>query len=195
MPWHDMFVAQVPFWERILRAVVVYVFVVAALRLAGKRELGQLNSLDLVVLLFLSNILQNSIIGNDVSITGGLIGAATLLLVNYLTIRFLYRFPQIDQLVEGEATLLILDGAVQRESLRKELLTEEELLVACHKQGILNVTDVARAYLEPGGAITVFARTPTASEALSADAQRKLDDLLAGMRRLEDLLSARSQQE
>ena len=164
MSWHDMFVAQVPVWERIVRAVVVYAFVVVALRLAGKREMGQLNSLDLVVLLFLSNILQNSIIGNDLSITGGVLGAATLLGVNYLTIRFLYRFPRLDRLVEGEATLLIVDGAVQRANLRKELLTEEELLVACHKQGILNVSDVERAYLEPGGAITVFARTPTTTE-------------------------------
>lgn len=183
--WHDIWVVQVPVWERVLRAVVVYLFVVVALRLAGKRELGQLNSLDLVVLLFLSNILQNSIIGNDVSITGGVIGATTMLTLNYATIRFLYSFPKLDELVEGDPTLLVQDGRVIHDNLHKELLTETELLVACHKQGIYDVADVERAILEPGGAITVFAKRPSSDEIEAATVERKLDSVLEALRRLE----------
>jgi len=183
--WHDIWVIQVPWWERILRAVVVYIFVVVALRLAGKRELGQLNSLDLVVLLFLSNILQNSIIGNDVSITGGVIGAATLLALNYATNRVLFLFPVIDRVVEGDATPLIDDGRVIAANLKKELLTEEELLVAVHKQGLYSLEEVENAYLEPGGAITVFARRPTVEERETGEMERRLDQLLAAVQRLE----------
>ncbi len=188
--WHDIWVLQVPWWERILRAVVVYAFVVVALRLAGKRELGQLNSLDLVVLLFLSNILQNSIIGNDVSITGGVIGAATLLLVNYATIRVLFLFPAIDRVVEGDATVLIENGRLISQNLRKELLTEEELIVACHKQGLYSLDEVERAYLEPGGAITIFARRPTTEEQETSDIEQRLETLIAAVERIEARLGA-----
>lgn len=188
--WHDIWVLQIPWWERILRAVVVYAFVVVALRLAGKRELGQLNSLDLVVLLFLSNILQNSIIGNDVSITGGVIGAATLLLVNYATIRVLFLFPAIDRVVEGDATVLVENGRLIGQNLKKELLTEEELIVACHKQGLYSLDEVERAYLEPGGAITIFARRPTAEERETAATEQRLETLIAAVQRIEARLGA-----
>jgi uncharacterized membrane protein YcaP (DUF421 family) len=188
--WHDIWVLQVPWWERILRAVVVYAFVVVALRLAGKRELGQLNSLDLVVLLFLSNILQNSIIGNDVSITGGIIGAATLLLVNYATIRVLFLFPAIDRVVEGDATVLVENGQLISQNLKKELLTEEELIVACHKQGLYSLDEVERAYLEPGGAITIFARRPTAEERETSAIEQRLETLIAAVQRIEARLGA-----
>ena len=97
----DMFVLALPVAEKILRPVVVYFFLVIGLRLAGKRELAQLNPFDLVVLLTLSNTVQNAIIGDDNSVTGGVIGAATLLLVNYLVVRFLYRHQKLDRLVEG----------------------------------------------------------------------------------------------
>ena len=87
--WHDMFFPGAPIIEKILRMVIVYAFMIIGLRLAGKRELAQLNPFDLVVLLTLSNTLQNAIIGNDNSVTGGIIGAAALLLINYLVVRFL----------------------------------------------------------------------------------------------------------
>src|SRR5205809_7349569 len=100
--WQDMFVLGVPLLEKIVRPVLVYVFLVAGLRLAGKRELAQLNPFDLVVLLTLSNTVQNAIIGNDNSITGGVIGAATLLLINYGVVRFLYEHEGLERLVEGD---------------------------------------------------------------------------------------------
>src|SRR5450755_3700626 len=110
--WNDMFVMGLPLAEKILRPVVVYAFLVISLRLSGKRELAQLNPFDLVVLLTLSNTVQNAIIGEDNSVTGGIIGAATLLLVNFLVVRFLYRHEKLDRIVEGESCVLIENGKI-----------------------------------------------------------------------------------
>src|SRR5215470_7372547 len=131
----DMFFLALPVAEKILRPIVVYFFLVIGLRLAGKRELAQLNPFDLVVLLTLSNTVQNAIIGDDNSVTGGIIGAATLLFVNYLVVRFLFRHEELDRLVEGEPDVLIDKGVIQMDRMRKELVTRAELEVAAHKQG------------------------------------------------------------
>src|SRR5215467_10151924 len=104
--FHDMFVLGLPVAEKILRPILVYVFLVVGLRLAGKRELAQLNPFDLVVLLTLSNTVQNAIIGDDNSVTGGVIGAATLLLINHGVVRYLYSHDRIDRLVEGDSDVL-----------------------------------------------------------------------------------------
>src|SRR6202162_3577211 len=110
--WTDMFVLAIPVAEKILRPMAVYFFLVIGLRLARKRELAQLNPFDLVVLLTLSNTVQNAIIGEDNSVTGGIIGASTLLLVNFLVVRFLFRHEKLDRLVEGEPTVLIEHGKI-----------------------------------------------------------------------------------
>ena len=183
---HDMFTLGVPVWERIARAILVYFFVVIALRLAGKREIGALNPFDLVVLLFLSNILQNSIIGNDLSITGGLIGAATLLLLNYAVQRFLFDHQALDRVLEGEATVLIEDGKILHENLKKELVTEDVLIVAVHKQGLLDIADVEKAVLETDGNISVFARTPTTDAQRHMEMSVKLDRIEAALARLSE---------
>src|ERR1700730_15616815 len=133
--WSHMFALSLPVLEKILRPLIVYVFLIVGLRLAGKRELAQLNPFDLVVLLTLSNTVQNAIIGEDNSVTGGLIGAATLLAVNYLVVRFLYDHEGLDRIVEGRATMLIDKGAVIEANLHSELITHAELLAAAHKQG------------------------------------------------------------
>ena len=185
---HDMFTLGVPVWERIIRAILVYFFVVVALRLAGKREIGALNPFDLVVLLFLSNILQNSIIGNDLSITGGLIGAATLLLLNYAVQRFLFDHQALDRVLEGEATVLIEDGKILHENLKKELVTEDVLIVAVHKQGLLDIADVEKAVLETDGNISVFARTPTTDAQRHMEMSVKLDRIEATLARLSESL-------
>src|ERR1700692_1544311 len=119
--WTDMFVLALPLAEKILRPIVVYFFLVIGLRLAGKRELAQLNPFDLVVLLTLSNTVQNAIIGDDNTVTGGFIGAATLVLVNYLFVRFLYSHPKIDEAIEGKTDVLIEGGKLQLVNLKKEL--------------------------------------------------------------------------
>src|SRR5512136_2002373 len=101
--WYQMFVLGVPILEKILRPTIVYFFLIIGLRLSGKRELAQLNPFDLVVLLTLSNAVQNAIIGDDNSVTGGLIGGATLLLVNYIMIRFLFTHQKLDRVIEGDS--------------------------------------------------------------------------------------------
>src|SRR5437667_10786464 len=133
--FHDMFHLGLPWAEKILRPIVVYLFLIVGLRLAGKRELAQLNAFDLVVLLTLSNTVQNAIIGDDNTVTGGVLGAATLLAVNYAVVRFLWEHEDLDRLVEGEATVLIENGKTCHDRLRKELMTVAELEVAAHKQG------------------------------------------------------------
>ena len=105
--WQDMFRLGVPVAEKILRPILVYIFLIVGLRLAGKRELAQLNPFDLVVLLTLSNTVQNAIIGEDNSVIGGVIGASTLLFVNYVLVRFLSRHETLERLVEGEPRVLM----------------------------------------------------------------------------------------
>src|SRR5712692_3262657 len=112
--WTDMFILTLPLLEKILRPIFVYAFLVIGLRLAGKRELAQLNPFDLVVLLTLSNTVQNAIIGEDNSVTGGLIGAATLLLVNYFVVRYLYSHERLDRVVEGRVEVVVGSGGVRR---------------------------------------------------------------------------------
>src|SRR6266403_2662975 len=132
--WTDMFVLALPVAEKILRPMAIYFFLVIGLRLAGKRELAQLNPFDLVVLLTLSNTVQNAIIGDDNSVTGGIIGATSLLIVNYLVVRFLYKHRSLDQLVEGKADILIEDGKVKTQRLKQELITMAQLEAAARKQ-------------------------------------------------------------
>src|ERR1700716_200698 len=133
--WRDMFVMGLPLLEKILRPVFVYAFLVVSLRLFGKRELVQLNPFDLVVLLTLSNTVQNAIIGEDNSVTGGIIGAATLLLVNHVVVRFLYSRERIDRLIEGASCSLIEDGIINQAQLKKELITRAEVELSAHRQG------------------------------------------------------------
>jgi len=175
--WTDMFVLALPVAEKILRPIVVYFFLVIGLRLAGKRELAQLNPFDLVVLLTLSNTVQNAIIGDDNSVTGGIVGAATLLLVNYLVVRFLFRHQKLDQLVEGKATVLIENGKILKSKLVKEVLSLQELEAAAHKQGFGDLREVDRATLDPSGTISFTAKKPAPEEERHRELLGRLDQL------------------
>lgn len=176
---HDMFVLGLPITEKILRPVVVYVFLIVGLRLAGKRELAQLNPFDLVVLLTISNTVQNAIIGDDNSITGGMIGAATLLIVNHVVVRYLYLHERLDRLVEGAPDVLVENGVINMDRLRKELITTPELEAAAHKQGFSSLDEIDRAILDPGGSISFFARKPTPEDARHRELVSRLDNLSA----------------
>jgi uncharacterized membrane protein YcaP (DUF421 family) len=158
--WKDMFLLSVPVLEKILRPIFVYLFLIIGLRLSGKRELAQLNPFDFVVLLTLSNTVQNAIIGNDNSVTGGILGATTLLLVNYLVVRFLYRHNRLDELVEGRTTVIVQDGELQKDSLRQELITLKELMEAARKQGFTSLDEVDYADLAPGGGFSFIGKRP-----------------------------------
>src|SRR5664279_2400222 len=141
--WGDIFVVGVPIAEKILRPALVYVFLVVALRVFGKRELAQLNPFDLVVLLSLSNTVQNAIIGEDNSVTGGVIGAFGLLAINWLVVRTLYSSPRLTRIVEGRSTVLIRDGQIDKKAVKRESLTHEELVEVIHKQGFERLSDVS----------------------------------------------------
>ena len=158
--WKDMFVITLPILEKILRPVIVYFFLVVMLRLSGKRELVQLNPFDLVVLLTLSNTVQNAIIGDDNSVSGGILGASSLLAVNYLTVRFLYKHKKLDQLVEGKADILIENGKMRPEHLKNELITMAQLEAAARKQGFASLSEVDQCILEPGGTLSFIGKKP-----------------------------------
>ena len=164
MWWHDMFVLQLPILEKILRPILVYFFLLIGLRLAGKRELAQLNPFDLVVLLTLSNTVQNAIIGDDNSLTGGLLGAATLFLVNYFFVRFLHRHRKLEKVFEGSRDFLIQNGHLSRNHMNRELMTRAELVAAAHRQGIGSLAEVDTAVLEPTGTITFTQKKPTTDD-------------------------------
>jgi uncharacterized membrane protein YcaP (DUF421 family) len=172
-----MFVLAIPVAEKMLRPIIVYAFLVLGLRLAGKRELAQLNPFDLVVLLTLSNTVQNAIIGDDNSVTGGIIGAATLLLLNYLVLRFLFRHEKLDELIEGQATVLIENGCVLRDKLAKELLSIQDLQAAAHKQGFGDITEVDHATLDPSGTISFTGKKPGPDEERHKQLLERLDRL------------------
>jgi uncharacterized membrane protein YcaP (DUF421 family) len=177
--WSDMFHLALPVLEKILRPIIIYFFLIIGLRLAGKRELAQLNPFDLVVLLTLSNTVQNAIIGDDNSVTGGIIGAATLLGINYLFVRFLYNHRTIDRIVEGAEDVLIEDGKILQERLKKELITLPELITAAHKQGFATLDEVDRAILEPGGIIAFIGKKPDPDTVRQAELLSRLDKLTA----------------
>jgi uncharacterized membrane protein YcaP (DUF421 family) len=150
--------------EKILRPILVYFFLVVGIRLAGKRQLAQLNPFDLVVLLILSNTVQNAIIGNDNTVWGGVIGAVTLLVLNYGVNRLLYSHRRLENLVEGEPDILIEDGKLDMRHIECELITMQELEAAARKQGFATLSEVDRAVLEPGGIITFKGKTPAVDE-------------------------------
>jgi len=182
--WKDMFVLGLPLAEKILRPIFVYAFLVISLRLSGKRELVQLNPFDLVVLLTLSNTVQNAIIGDDNSVSGGIIGATSLLTVNYLVVRFLYGHKRIDQLVEGHSDVLIENGAVRLDRLKKELISPTQLEAAARKQGFESLNDVQKCILEPGGNLTFIGKKPATDDIRHQEVVERLKNLMEEVVRL-----------
>ncbi len=175
--WNEIFALGVPLADKVLRPAIVYIFLVVALRIFGKRELAQLNPFDLVVLLSLSNTVQNAIIGNDNSLTGGLIGAFSLLCINYLVVRYLFRHRRLDQLFEGKPTTLVEHGRIVKHALARELLTRSELMTVLHRQGFDSLEDVDRCVLEPGGTFYIQRKLPPAEAVQHEDVIRRLDEL------------------
>jgi uncharacterized membrane protein YcaP (DUF421 family) len=188
--WQDMMQFGVPWEEKAIRTIAVYVFLLIGLRLAGKRELGQLNPFDLIVLLVLSNTLQNAIIGNDNSLSGGVVGATILLIMNYLVVRFLYRHPALDRLIEGDPDVLIRRGEVLDHRLERELITKEQLEAAARRQGIDSLDQVDTCRLETGGALTFIPRAPTIDDSRHNFLADKLAAVEAGQAELSRQLAS-----
>jgi uncharacterized membrane protein YcaP (DUF421 family) len=156
--WSDLFVPGVPLFEKALRSLLVFAFLVVALRLGGKRELGQANILDLAVLLLVSNALQNAMIGADNSLVGGVVGATTLFVLNYTFIRLTYRSPRARRLLEGTARVLLKDGRVLTDALRREAITLEALRSAALERGFERLEDVELIVLEANGHLAIMGR-------------------------------------
>src|SRR5512146_933015 len=172
-----MFKMPLPLVEKLARPVIVYLVLVLLLRLFGKRELAQLNPFDLVVLLSLSNTVQNAIIGEDNSVTGGVIGAIGLLAINWLVVRTLFRSPRLTHLFEGRAAVLVRDGKIDKQALKRESLTIEELVEVIHRQGFEHVSQVKRCELEPNGTFYIEAFEPSIADNRHAELLEKLDTL------------------
>src|SRR5438045_655179 len=183
--WHNMFVLGLPILEKILRPILVYLFLIVGLRLSGKRELAQLNPFDLVVLLSLSNTVQNAIIGDDNTFIGGVIGAVTLLVTNYLVVRFLFRHRRLDQLIEGRPSFLMKEGHVNRRELARELMTQSELEVVVRRQGFDGLHEVDEVMLEPGGGFVITPKRPRDHEQVMT----KLREIEAELKALRPLSS------
>src|SRR6202048_1650877 len=184
--WSATFALGAPLLEKVLRPVLVYAFLVVALRVFGKRELAQLNPFDLVVLLSLANTVQNAIIGEDSSVAGGFIGAFTLMLVNYIVIRFLFRHRRLDQILEGKPTVLIREGRICKDQLAKEMITVHELQTVCRRQGFDGIHEVEDCVLEPGGAFVMRRKVPSDDEQKHAELVESLNAIRDQIRRLEE---------
>src|SRR3954463_10283275 len=143
-----LFTLPIPLLEKIIRPIVVYFFLVVLLRVFGKRELAQLNPFDLIVLLSLSNTLQNAMIGDDNSITGGLIGAFSLCAINYVVVRFVFKHHRLDQWIEGKPTVFIKDGKPRPKALAREMVSRSELLTIVHRQGFASLDEIESCVLE-----------------------------------------------
>ena len=140
-----------------------------------------------MVLLTVSNTVQNAIIGNDNSITGGLIGALTLMATNYLVVRFLYKHRSLDQLVEGRADVLIENGKVKTQNLKRELITMAQLEAAARKQGFDSLSEVQQCVLESGGTISFIGKKPDSDETRHQALMKRLDQLMAEVSTLREI--------
>ena len=188
----SMFHLPLPVLEKILRPIIVYLCLVGFLRLFGKRELAQLNPFDLVVLLSLANTVQNAMIGDDNSVSGGIIGAFSLLLANWILGRLLYRFPAINNALQGSPAVLIQDGKIDEAALKAESLTPTELLGAVHKDGIDDISAVKRCTLEPNGTFYMERFYPDEGGRDRREVLNQLRTLTAEVRDLRAQLAART---
>ena len=188
---HNMFFLPVPLAEKIIRPVIVYLFLVGFLRLFGKRELAQLNPFDLVVLLSLSNTVQNAMIGDDNSVSGGIVGAFSLLAINWLLAWVLYRAPKVTGVLAGHPATLVTDGVVDLAELKKQSLTHEELVSVLNKNGFNDPADVKTCVLEPNGTFFVEGKKPSSDDVERDEILKALTELSQEVKTLRLELTAR----
>ena len=149
-------IPEIPWSEKIIRSLIVYLFLLVVFRLLGKRQVGQLTPFDLIVLLMISNVLQNAMIGPDNSVTGGLLGATTILVTNWMIGRFAFLSRRFERVVEGDPVLLVHHGRVIESGLRRENFSREDLLSNLRAQGVFDVGEVKAAVLETSGKLSVL---------------------------------------
>lgn len=159
-----MFEMALHWWEFVMRAVMVYVFLLVLLRLTGKRQIGQLAPFDLVLLLVLSNAVQNSMNGGDNSLIGGMISAATLVLLNFALGYLTYRSRRVESFIEGHPEILIHNGRLYESVMARAQLTHHEINAALRSAGVVTIEDVRSAILENNGAITVIPKVQASGQ-------------------------------
>jgi uncharacterized membrane protein YcaP (DUF421 family) len=174
---YDLFHISIPIAEKILRPVLVYAFLVICLRVFGKRELAQMNPFDMVVLLSLSNAVQNAIIGEDNSLLGGLVGALSLLMINWLVVRFVFRHRRLDEMLAGKPSVLMEQGRVKEKALARELMSRSELQTMAHRQGFKSLEEIETCILEPGGTIFMKRKEPPPEERRHAELLARIEQL------------------
>jgi uncharacterized membrane protein YcaP (DUF421 family) len=182
--WNSMVSPSVSILEKIIRALFIYFFLIFGLRIFGKRELAQLNPFDIIVLFLLSNTVQNSLIGNDNSLVGGIIGAGVLFAINYIVIKFDYDNKKVANVLEGSSDVLIENGIVKLDKLKNELISLDELEMAAHKDGFGSLDEIERAEIDPDGAITFIAKKTDPEEKYYKELLAKIDSLTEDVKSL-----------
>ncbi|WP_017555853.1 DUF421 domain-containing protein [Nocardiopsis baichengensis] len=185
--WHDMFVPDIPTAEKTVRTVLVYLALYLILRLGGKRDLAQLNTMDLVVVLLLSNVVQNAVIGQDFSVTGGVVGAVVLMAADWAMVRLRTRWWWAWRLFEGRASVLVRDGRYDRRTMWRLGVRKADVEQVVRRDGGSGVGDAERVMLEPDGTLLVELRQ--GKRAATAGQVRALEQRLV---RIENLLSEQS---
>ncbi|HZQ06958.1 MAG TPA: YetF domain-containing protein [Anaerolineae bacterium] len=158
----DFLAPTISILEKIVRPLVVYLFLLFAFRIFGKRQFAQLTPFDLIVLLTISNVVQNAMIGNDSSLLGGIVGATTILVANFMVAYLTYHYPRIDRIIEGQPVILVQDGKIIEENLRRELLTQQDLFNALRRSEIdpeTQLDTLKMVELDTDGQITVIRKT------------------------------------
>jgi uncharacterized membrane protein YcaP (DUF421 family) len=181
--WHDMFAQEIPFDEKLIRTVVIYALVAVLLRVTGKRGLSGLNSLDVVVMFLLSNVVQNAIIGPDNSITGGIIGAVTLVVVNSVVNRAALRSDRFARIFDGRDTPVIVNGRVDERAVRRLGLRRHDLDHAVRLQNGDDLRQVESGVFDPGGQLILSLK-----ESAQGATKRDVEELRAQLNRIEQLL-------
>jgi uncharacterized membrane protein YcaP (DUF421 family) len=191
--WQNMFFLdadQVTWAEKIIRPILIYVSLIVLLRIVGKRELAQLNPLDLVVILSLSNTVQNAIIGNDTSLIGGVVGAVALLGINSLFAYMKYRSKSAESILEGKPVSIIENGKLDEKQLKRELMTESDIDIIAHENGLDDRHEIERLVLDPNGTFLVEGKGEVKDAKFKRDVLKKIDEL---SKQLKDLNSTLKQ--
>lgn len=189
--WSHMFLLdqeKVTFLEKIIRPVAVYFFLIIMFRVLGNRELAQLNPMDLVLLLLLSNTVQNAIIGDDTSLSGGILGAIALLGINYGIVFVKLRSKKFEKFIEGKPHILVKNGKLDERALRRELLTKEDLNVLAHEKDLDDANKIEECLLDPNGSFYVKSKDKTDDDKFKKDVLEKIDGLNRQLSDLQTLL-------
>ena len=157
----EMFDLAMPWWAFVLRACLVYFLLLAMIRMTGKRTMGQFTPFDMLLVVLLGNAVQNALLGEDTSVGGGLLLAATLIALNWIVGLASARSPKVERWVEGSPVLLAREGQVYKDVLRRELISRADFDKAMRESGVEDIEDIRMAVLETNGHITLVARDPS----------------------------------